>query len=115
MKFSWTGFGMCAVLGGALFLGGYLALEALKPPSPAELAKIAEKKKFDAWLMAQKGNCAARRSNGSYTEANKTYECWRTPLMREPVLQFKAIYGGKTIEANVEKEGDGWTKFRFKF
>ena len=105
-----TGLGIA----GAVVLTAVAVAFIFKPNSPEVAARKAEEKRFNSWVQTQHSNCRARRSNGAYNSDTKEFKCFRTPLMREPILQFTATYGGKTVEAEVNK-GPGWTKFKFSF
>lgn len=46
------------------------------------------------WVEAQSQRCSAMRSRLTYDRATKKAECYRTPFMRRPKLEFTVTYPG---------------------
>lgn len=80
---------------------GWIAYEISRPLTDQE--KIA--KKYKQSVSHYMSNCRARRGNFSTgltpTFGHTELECWRTPFMRSPQLQFRVVINeqGDVVQA----------------
>jgi len=91
---------------GCVIYGVIMGIGYVFTPSPKPLTAK------QVWLNKMQHNCKARKSKLTIGETADIVECWRTPMFREPKLQFTAKFGEK--KKNHKEEG--WTsKLKLSF
>jgi len=80
---------LALLLAATIVFGAY---EYMRPLTSEEV----ERNKKSAWLRRQTINCDQLKGKLTVPN-NNTVECYRTPFMRMPALQFTSTYGEKPV------------------